>query len=63
MPTILRDIVIPTLTLATFAACVYFTYLLVRLGSVGGAISAGLLAVGFGLFVWHDARRLLAKYA
>lgn len=57
----LRDVVVPLATLTTFVGCLYFTYALAALGSVGGAVSVGLLSAGLGVFVYHDARRLLAK--
>lgn len=57
----LRDLVVPLMSLTTLVGCVYFTYKMIELGSVGGAISVGLLAAGNVFFVVYDAKRLLAK--
>lgn len=57
----LRDVVVPLATLATFVGCLFFTYKLFQLGSVGGCISTAALSLAFGYFVYYDARRLLAK--
>jgi hypothetical protein len=57
----LRDVVVPLATLTTLVGCLYFTYVLFALGSVGGGISVALLSAGIGYFVYYDARRLLAK--
>lgn len=59
--TFLRDIVVPFATLTTLIGCGFFTYKLMELGSVGGAISTGTLTLAIGYFVYHDARRLIAK--
>lgn len=57
----LRDVVVPLATLTTLIGCLYFTYKLFELGSIGGGLSVGALSLAIGVFVAHDARRLLAK--
>jgi hypothetical protein len=55
------DRLLPVVTAITFLSCVYFAVLLATKGSVGGAISTGVLAAFIGIMVLHDVRRLLLK--
>lgn len=57
----LRDVVVPLATLTTTVGCIFFTYKLFELGSVGGGLCTAALVAAFGYFVYYDARRLLAK--
>lgn len=57
----LRDVVIPLATLTTTVACVFITYKLFELGSIGGGLCTLGLVAAFGYFVYYDAKRLLAK--
>ena len=57
----LCDVVVPLVTLTTLVGCLYITYKLFAMGSVGGGLSVGLLSAGIGFVVYHDACRLLAK--
>ncbi len=54
----IRDVVVPAASLATFVACVYFTYMMIKLGSIGGSISVGALSLCVAMFVVNDIRRL-----
>lgn len=61
MVTFLRDIVLPIAVTLTLIGTLYFTYVLITLGSVPGAVSTGLLSAAIAYFVYNDAKRLLAK--
>lgn len=62
MAVIIRDYVIPFLTLLTFVACVYFTYAIASAGQAAAAIPTALLALVFGYVVFLDAKKLIAKH-
>lgn len=55
---IITDRVLPVLTAATLLGIVYVTVLFAAKGSIGGAISTGVLAALFGVIVLHDVKRL-----
>jgi len=58
---IITDRVLPVVVTATMLGMLGVTGLLAVKGSVGGAISTGVLAAFIGVFVVHDVKRLLLK--
>lgn len=58
---IVGDYVLPVVTTVTAVGLVCLTALMISVGSVGGAISTGALAVLVSVFVAKDIQRLLSK--
>lgn len=59
MMAILRNVVVPGLTLITLAACLYFACTLFAAGEYGGAGCVAALAALIGVFVYFDVRRIV----
>lgn len=58
---IVTDYVLPVVMAITAVGLVCLTVLVASVGSVGGAISTGALALLVSVFVAKDVQRLLAK--